>query len=368
MYQKALKYILNKNYSTQNLLNLKRLIATFINLFKSNNYLISHFNYILKKMKYFINIKKHYHDKYLILIILNIYLLYEDELQKENALDFNDMINKSITVLKKYGLKKNWKYIIIDEFQDTSLTKLNMIKELIKITNAKFLAVGDDFQSIYRFTGCDLNIFLSFPNYFTDAKIFQIINTYRNPQELINVAGSFIMKNKYQQQKQLKSYKHLSKPIIIYYSKNKVAALKDILLRLSTNGCKEIMVLGRNNKDINYFIDQNFSKKEDFYTYQNIQFRYLTIHRSKGLESENVIIINLENKLLGMPTKIKDEAILKYVNNNKDFYPFEEERRLFYVALTRTKNKVYLIAPYKNESIFIKELKKYNQYIKIIKK
>ena len=83
-------------------------------------------------------------------------------------------------------------------------------------------------------------------------------------------------------------------------------------------------------------------QENDYYTFNNIKFRYLTMHKSKGLESEAVVLINIEDSLLGMPTKIKDEKILKYVNNTKDYYPYEEERRLFYVALTRTKNKTYI--------------------------
>lgn len=268
------------------------------------------------------------------------------------------MINKSIEVLKEKGIKKKYKYIIVDEYQDTSLTKFNMLKELINLTSSKFLAVGDDFQSIYRFTGCDLHIFLNFTKYFTYSKTFQIVNTYRNPQELINVAGSFIMKNKYQQKKKLISFKHLINPIIIYYQDNRIRALKELLLYLNKQQCKDIMVLGRNNKDINRYIDQTFTQNKDIFYYNNIAFRYLTIHKSKGLESENVILINMEDSLLGMPTKIKDEKILRYVNNTKDYFPFEEERRLFYVALTRTKNKVYIISPTKNESMFIKEIKK----------
>ena len=191
-----------------------------------------------------------------------------------------------------------------------------------------------------------------------------IINTYRNPQELINVAGKFIMKNKYQQKKNLVSKKHLLNPIEIYYSNNKVSILKEILNIIDSN---DIMVLGRNNNDILSYIDNTYNKDNDIFTCQNKSFRYLTIHRSKGLESENVIIINAEDKLLGFPTKIKDEKILRYVNNTKDYYQYEEERRLFYVALTRTKNKTYIISPYKNESIFIKEIKKYKGVIQIKK-
>ena len=268
------------------------------------------------------------------------------------------MINKSIEVLKETKKIKKYKYIIVDEYQDTSLTKFNLLNEIIDITGANFLAVGDDFQSIYRFTGCNLHIFLNFTKYFEYSKIFQIVNTYRNPQELINVAGSFVMKNKYQQRKNLISHKRLPKPVVIYYQDNKIQALKDILSYLDKQSIQEIMVLGRNNKDITKYIDNTYKQDNDIYTYQNISFRYLTIHKSKGLESHTVILINMEDSLLGMPTKIKDEKILKYVNNTKDIYPYEEERRLFYVALTRTKNKTYIISPTKNESIFIKEIKK----------
>ncbi len=141
-----------------------------------------------------------------------------------------------------------------------------------------------------------------------------------------------------------------------------------MLITLSYPQSKEIMVLGRNNRDILNYIDKDFTRQNDKYTYKTITFRYLTIHKSKGLESDVVIILNLENKPLGLPTQIKDEEILKYVNNTKDYYPYEEERRLFYVALTRAKETCYLIAPYTNESIFVKELLHNKKHIKVIKK
>ena len=98
-----------------------------------------------------------------------------------------------------------------------------------------------------------------------------------------------------------------------------------------------------------------------------MNIRYLTIHSSKGLEEECVIIINLKDDVLGIPNKIENDKILKYVNNNIDIYPYEEERRLFYVGLTRTKSDVYLLVDKKNPSMFVKELimdnKKYIEYI-----
>lgn len=277
------------------------------------------------------------------------------------------MINKSIEVLDEYGLTKKWQYIIVDEYQDTSITKFNMLNKIKKITNANFLAVGDDFQSIYRFTGCNLHIFLNFTSYFPNSKIFEIVNTYRNPMELIEVAGNFVMKNKLQQKKFLMSSKHLDKPIVIYYKENRIQALKEVLEILKKEECQDIMVLGRNNKDIAKYVDSSFKEKDSYYSYKNISFRYLTIHKSKGLESENVIIINMEDSIVGIPSKLKDEKILKYVNNTKDYYPYEEERRLFYVALTRTKKRTYIISPYNKESLFTKEIKKYKKYVQEIK-
>lgn len=364
-YNKELKRILGNKYTEKDIINLKRLINTFISLYKSNNYDYYFYIELLKKIKYTINIKQYLKNKSLLLIIINIYIMYEDELEKENSIDFNDMINKSITSMKEKGLKKKWKYIIIDEYQDTSKTKFDMINKIINITNAKLLVVGDDFQSIYRFTGCNLDLFVNFNKIYKDAKVFQIINTYRNPQELINVAGKFIMKNKHQQQKRLISNKSLKYPIKIYYSDNKIRIFKYLLKNIDK---EEILVLGRNNKDIDNYIDKDFRKENDYYLYKDIKFRYLTMHKSKGLESKNVILINIEDSYIGMPTKIKEEQILKYLNKNKNYYPYEEERRLFYVALTRTKNNVYIISSYDKESIFTKELKGYKKYVEVHKK
>ena len=190
-----------------------------------------------------------------------------------------------------------------------------------------------------------------------------IINTYRNPQELIDIAGKFIMKNKHQIKKELRSSKHNISPIKILLSNDKINSLKRILKLTNSN---DIFVIGRNNKDIKMYIDNEYSNEKDIYTYNNIQFRYLTIHKSKGLESEIVIIINAQDDILGIPSKIKNEKIIKYVNNTKDYYPYEEERRLFYVALTRTKNEVYIISSKAKPSVFIKELIKDNENITLL--
>ena len=124
------------------------------------------------------------------------------------------------------------------------------------------------------------------------------------------------------------------------------------------------MILSRNNNDIKKYIDNEYKQiDKNTYTYKNITFKYLTIHKSKGLETDNVVLINTEDNITSIPTKIKNDKLLNYVNKEKDYYPYEEERRLFYVALTRTKNRVYIITPKINKSIFVKELLK-NKNIK----
>ena len=137
----------------------------------------------------------------------------------------------------------------------------------------------------------------------------------------------------------------------------------DIIKSIDT----KILILVRNNNDINKLIGNSIFKKDDSLIYKNICMRYLTVHKSKGLEEENVIVLNMNNSYLGFPNKIVNNKILDYVLTIKDSYLYEEERRLFYVALTRTKNNVYLFCNKNNPSIFIKELiKEHSNNIQII--
>lgn len=335
------KYILK----SKELINLKKLIITFINLFKTNNY----------KLDYFLKIKN---NNDLIRIILDIYFLYEDELRSTNSIDFNDMIILATDYVKHNNIKR-YKYIIVDEYQDTSYIRYLLLKEIINKTGAKIVCVGDDYQSIYRFNGCDLNMFWDFKKYFGYTKILKINNTYRNSQELINVAGSFIMKNKSQLYKKLKSGKSIKSPIKIMYGNN-LEKLLDVVIKKY----KKILVLGRNNFDICRYFKLD---SEGYFIYKGFKIKYLTIHASKGLEEECVILINLKDDVLGIPNKMKDAEILKYVNKAYDKYLYEEERRLFYVALTRTKNEVFLLVDKNKPSIFIKEIvNEYNRYIEYI--
>lgn len=334
-YRKFKKYVQNEN-------SFIKLVTRFINLYKANNYKEYKFREIFINIKKIKNKQKRLQNYMNLINIINIYKLYNNELHSNNTLDFDDLIITATKKVNESSYINKYKYIIIDEFQDTSQIRLNLILEIYKKNNCKIFCVGDDFQSIYQFTGCNLDIFLNFKKYFKNSKILKLKNTYRNPQELINVAGSFVMKNKKQIKKVLISNKHITKPIKIIYSNN-----LNILSSL-----EDYLILGRNNKDIQMY---------NIYTN-----KYLTIHKSKGLEADNIVLINLTSNNDGLPSKIKNDYLIDLLlDNPKDVY--YEERRLFYVALTRTKNNVYIVLEKHNESEFIKELKKnYKKYIEII--
>ena len=322
-------YYTDKKINKINYNDLKRLISTFIKLSKSNNYNV---NDIFKIYK-----RSFFNEKYIIKIILDIYIIYERELESVKKIDFDDMIIKAIDKVKNSNLK--YKYIIIDEFQDTSQVRFDLIKEIIKYTDSSLFVVGDDWQSIYRFSGCNLELFINFDKYVDNPKYHTLEYTYRNSNELIYVSSNFIMKNKLQLKKNIKSIMNLERPIKILFNYK----LDDVIKMI--NG--DYLILGRNNYDIN---NLNYSNK-------------LTIHRSKGLECDNVILVNSDN----IPCKTQNEAILRHVLRNNDYLVYEEERRLFYVALTRTKGYVYIMVN-KNTSPFVKELiRDYKDYIEIIK-
>ncbi len=346
-----------KIMASKEFIKFKKTILTFLNLMKANGL-------EKKDLKIFLQNKK-YQDS--LLIIYTIYTLYETEKKNNDLIDFDDMMYYATKILKTKGCNLPFQLIIIDEFQDTSMCRFQLIQEIVKQNNASLCVVGDDYQSIYHFSGCDLNLFLHFKEYYPETAIYKLEKTYRNSNELIQTAGQFIQKNKEQMKKELTSPKHMKHPIIIVYYKNKNTVLEKIMKKISEE--KKIMILGRNNFDL-----KNYTKNLEVKIAENnsLQFKkfptkkinYYTIHKSKGLESDVVILLNVENGLYGIPTMQKEEKLLTLINPNF-LFPYAEERRLFYVAITRTKNEIYLLVPKNNPSIFIKEIK-HNKNVKII--
>lgn len=350
---------------------LKKLVNSFITLFKSNGFIEKDFGRIKTQIPLIKSQFLQERTKLFLSIVKPVYKTYQETLKKQKAIDFNDMINIATQLLTvKSSSFFKYKYIIIDEFQDISMGRYRLVKAIKDITKARVMAVGDDWQSIYRFAGSDLELFIRFEEYFGYTKLLKIEQTYRNSQELINVAAKFVKKNPKQLNKEPKSAKSLIQPIKIYGYDTDILtafikAIDDIVQNFGEK--TEIMILGRNTLDLKYLIEKDVSKRFrysssantiscNYNKYPNVKFSFSTIHRSKGLEGENVIIINLVNHLIGFPNKISNDPVLSYVLTNADSFPYSEERRLFYVALTRTKNYTYLITPQSKTSIFVEEL------------
>ncbi len=171
--------------------------------------------------------------------------------------------------------------------------------------------------------------------------------------------------NPYQIRKNLISNIHNKKPLYVCYYGNKIIMFKRIIDKIPAN--KSILVVGRNSFNINSYLDHEMDYDGKTIIYNNRNITYLTIHKSKGLEADYVIVLDCNNETYGIPSLIKEEKLVKYFKTNRHYYKYDEERRIFYVAITRSKNNVYLLVNKKNPSIFIKEIiKGYYKYINFI--
>ncbi len=354
------------------------LICRFITNFKANGYTVDEFSRMY-------HTTKNERTKLFLNICNDCYLEYERYLKENNAVDFEDMINESAKILnevKEMKQKLDFKYIIVDEYQDISKQRFDLVKALSEVCNAKIIAVGDDWQSIYAFSGADISLFTNFQEKVGYAKLLKIVNTYRNSQEIIDIAGNFIQKNKSQITKTLKSPKNIKDPVIIYtydnnYSKktnsNKYAIAHavetalDTIVKYNSQENKQnshILLLGRFGFDgyklqtSDLFTYNSRKNKIISHKYPKLDITFMTAHASKGLGFDDVIIINGRNETYGFPSKIEDDPVLSFVIKGDRSIDYAEERRLFYVAMTRTKNRVYFIAPEQNPSEFLLEIKK----------
>jgi DNA helicase-4 len=359
------------------------LVCRFISNFKTNAYVYEDFI----RMS---NSTNNVRSKLFIDICQGCYLEYERYLTENDAVDFQDMINESARILrevKEMKQKLDFKYIIVDEYQDISRQRFDLTRELSSVTEAKIIAVGDDWQSIYAFSGSDISLFTKFCEKMGYGKLLKIVNTYRNAQEVIDIAGNFIQKNTSQIQKALISPKRIKDPVIIYtYDSTKKGrkednrsgliyaiahsvevAIEKIIAYNKSEGKKEnsnILLLGRFNFDgdmlerSGLFEYINRSGKVRSVKYPKIDITYMTAHSAKGLGYDNVIVINGRNETYGFPSKIENDPVLKFVVKEDQSIEYAEERRLFYVAMTRTKNRVFFIAPEQNPSEFLLEIKR----------
>ncbi len=276
------------------------------------------------------------------------YQAWQQMLKDNNQIDFNIMINRATEYVSKGKFKSPWKYIMVDEYQDISPQRLDLIQALCEQPSheATLFAVGDDWQSIYQFAGSDVDLTTSFESRMPYSTVHHLDTTYRFNDKLGEVANQFIQQNPNQCSKTLNSVKtKAGKSVVIAPSANVEKILDDVNRKAS--GMKSVLLLGRNH----------YHKPELLSDWKNrflsLKLDFMTCHASKGKEADFVIILAVDEGQF--PAKVKALHLDGALTQSLDNYAYAEERRLFYVAMTRAKEKVW-VTHSGSGSVFVQEL------------
>jgi DNA helicase-4 len=347
------------------------LFETVINLQKSNNYTIED----LRRKNVDSSNQRMISD--LLWLLEPIYKAYEQYLKSHGEIDFNDMINIATRYVAEGKYRNPYRYVIVDEYQDISKARFRLLKTLRESQDYDLFCVGDDWQSIYRFAGSDIGFILNFSQYWGASEESKIETTYRFTQSLIEISGNFIMKNPAQKKKAIRGQGGDSSFALSevngYTEKYALEFMAQKLEDLPKDST--VFFLGRYSFDSNMlkdsglfalqynnqtgFLDVRYQKRPD------LKMCFITAHKSKGLQADYVVILNNKGTRMGFPSMIQDSPILDLLLEKADNYPHSEERRLFYVALTRAKKKAILLTIKDKESVFAKELKeRYGEELK----
>lgn len=330
-----------------------RLVVTFATLIKSS----------CKSIHEVIRQAKSIGDERNEFIIQNIfqpvYEGYIEELKKLNQIDFTDAILQATDICRSLHPVR-YDYIIVDEFQDISVDRYNFLKVLREGNPpAKLYCVGDDWQSIYRFSGSDMALFNQFPDFFGHTDINKIETTYRFGEPLVSLSSQFIQRNGIQIKKDIRPFNTETKTELYFYEYDRTNYCNVIAqLVASIPLDKSIFLLGRYSFD-DYYLSYRYQSTKDgnrfYYFIENRKIEFLTAHKSKGLEADYVIILQCNKDTYGFPSLVNDDPVLNYVLTKSDQYPYGEERRLFYVAITRAKIKTFVLYDKRFPSVFVDE-------------
>jgi DNA helicase-4 len=341
------------------------LVGNFIKISKCNFFTVPDITERIKTKKYS---KK---QKLFGELALEVYRRYQDYLNQENRIDFNDMINLAVELAKREPDKyiNRYDHVLVDEFQDISYQRLELIKCFVNNkSNAKLFCVGDDWQSIYQFTGSDVRFFVNFKDYFPNPEITYLNNNYRSSQTIVGISNELIAKNKKQIKKETRSTHDIGmQPVFIdftsgfsYNYKIQYENIYNLIQILLDDGVEphEIMVLSRFNKylrDLEIFCGARGVPTES----EHGGVRFYSAHKSKGSESQHVILTDMTSGLYGFPCEIQDSSVMELAKRFESDGFIDEERRLFYVVLTRSKKFLYIYSMEQSNSMFLNEISPY---------
>lgn len=296
------------------------------------------------------------HEKFLGLFE-KLWARWEERLQAENVIDFEDMLSAAADCLEQGRWVSPYELVMVDEFQDASQARARLVSGLVSKPGCYLFAVGDDWQSINRFAGADLSVMTDFESRFGRAVTLKLETTFRCPQSLCDISSGFVQKNPKQLRKTVRSPKpNVAEPIRIVSVLDEAetrsaveAVVANIASEHSAAGRKpSVFVLGRYRRDESYL--------PRLFDARRVDVEFITVHSSKGLEADHVIIPRVSSETLGFPSRVIDDPVLQLAMPGGDSHEFAEERRLFYVAMTRARQTVTLVTVARKESVFISEL------------
>lgn len=281
---------------------------------------------------------------------------WEERLKAEKCIDFDDMLNQAADCIEQGRWTSPYRLVMVDEFQDASQARARLISGLVKDPDHYLFAVGDDWQSINRFAGADLAVMTEFERLFSKGTTLRLETTFRCSQALCDLSSSFVQKNPLQLRKSVRSTNQVNRepihlirvPDVREITSTVKHRVETLIAEAPEGNRLKILVLGRYNKD-NAFVPRDYDKSR-------AQVEFLTVHSSKGLEADYVILPRVTSETLGFPSRVADDPVLQLAMPGGDSFEYSEERRLFYVALTRARYGVTLITLEGRESAFVTEL------------
>lgn len=327
-----------------------KLFGTFLNNFKSNRHTVENL------------FKRGGGDERIgvfLKVFAPLYDLYEEHLRSRNEVDFNDMILLAANKIQAGSYISPYRFILVDEFQDISVSRAELVKALlIQDPENVLTAVGDDWQSINRFAGSDISIFKEFGSYFGESDSVSLDYTFRYNDKIADVSKRFIECNPLQITKPIKT--------LTTAAENRVHVWWNPDKEIDQLFAKIVTALAERNpkREFSIFVvvrywfllPQNAIITALKRSYPNISFNLSSVHASKGLEADYVIGIGIDSGKYGFPSAMEDDPIIDIVLAKQEEYDHAEERRLFYVLLTRAKEEVHLIASQYERSVFSIEL------------
>ena len=299
-------------------------------------------------------------------VIKPLYEEYEKALAEKKLRDFTDIILSAAKYCETGRYKSRFSYILVDEFQDISVDRYKFIVSLRQQDPlTKTYCVGDDWQSIYRFSGSDMNLFNHFEEHFGFTEKCKIETTYRFGNPLVERSSAFILKNPSQVQKTVKplSDNVCTKISFVPFSRTSnetyLNEIKKLIESLPVD--ETVMLMARYNYEVKIFPrscvrQQSPTSKRATVTFAGRTMQFMSVHAAKGLEADNVIILNCSQDGGGFPSRITDDPILGYVLSKIDTFEYSEERRLFYVAITRARKHTFVMYNENMPSVFVTEM------------